>query len=203
MSFKMSPSLDPTSQIIGFLPWRLKRQGTQYLDNAFNKETKLDSYPVVGTVRTSAGFLPVLFGSPPPWMLLPTSGDKIETAPRRHASIEANGSLTSHHLRKPRPPPPTRAPSPHCCHGHLTRVSSHADHARSNITVIVVDKTAGEPQLDRPLRVADLGPCRSPVPRAMSPTALAPAPHASKVAEALPAAVVHHHQPSQDCPASR
>jgi hypothetical protein len=81
MSFKMSPSPDPTTQILGFLPWRLKRKGTQHLDNAFNKETKLDSYPVASTVRTSAGFLPALFGSPPPWLLLPTSGNKIETTP--------------------------------------------------------------------------------------------------------------------------
>jgi hypothetical protein len=103
MAFKMSPSPDPMSQILGFLPCRLKKQGIQHLDNAFNKEMKLDSYPIAGTVRTSAGFLPVLFGSPPPWMLLPTSGDKIKIAPLRHASIEANRSLTSHHLREPRP----------------------------------------------------------------------------------------------------
>jgi hypothetical protein len=145
MSFKMSPSPDPTTQILGFLLWRLKRKGTQHLDNAFNKEMKLDSYPAASTVRTNAGFLPVLFGSPPPWLLLLTSGNKIETTPRRHASIEANGIPTSHHLCEPRRSPPTCAPSPRCCHGRLTRVSSPADHARSNITVAIVHKSAGEP----------------------------------------------------------
>jgi hypothetical protein len=143
MSFKMSLSPDPLSQILGFLPWRRKRQGTQHFDNTFNKETKLDSYPVAGTVRTGVGFLPVLFGSPPPWLLLPTSGDKIETAPRHHASIKANGSPTSHHLREPRPLL-THTPSPRCCHDCLTRVNSPADHACSNITVVVVHKSADE-----------------------------------------------------------
>jgi hypothetical protein len=158
MAFKMSLSPDPTSQILGFLSWRRKRQGTQHLDNTFNKETKLDSYPVAGTVRTSVGFLLVLFSSPPPWLLLPTSGDKIKTTPQRHASIEANGSPTSHHLHEPWPPPPTRAPSPCCCHDRLTRVSSPADHACSNIIIVLIHKSAGESQLGRLLCAADQGP---------------------------------------------
>jgi hypothetical protein len=66
MSFKMTLSPDQASQILGFLPWRFKRWETQHLDNTFNKEAKLNRYVVVDTVRTSAGFLPVLFGSPPP-----------------------------------------------------------------------------------------------------------------------------------------
>jgi hypothetical protein len=66
MAFKMSPSPDPMSQILGFLPRRLKRQETQHLDNVFSKEVKLNSYAVVDTVRTSARFLLMLFGSPPP-----------------------------------------------------------------------------------------------------------------------------------------
>jgi hypothetical protein len=66
MTFKISPSPDPTSLILGFLPQRLKRQETQHLDNAFSKEVKLNSYAFVGTVRTSARFLLMLFGSPPP-----------------------------------------------------------------------------------------------------------------------------------------
>jgi hypothetical protein len=66
MTFKMSPSPDPMSQILGFLPQRLKRRGTQHLDNTFSKEAKLNNYAIAGTVRTSVGFLPVLFGSPPP-----------------------------------------------------------------------------------------------------------------------------------------
>jgi hypothetical protein len=66
MTFRMSLSPDPASRIIGFLSRRLKKRGTQHLDNTFNKEAKLKSYVVAGTVRTSARFLPVLFGSPPP-----------------------------------------------------------------------------------------------------------------------------------------
>jgi hypothetical protein len=62
----MSSSLDPAIQIIGFLPRRLKRWGTQHLDNAFSKEAKLKSYVISGIVRTSARFLPVPFGSPRP-----------------------------------------------------------------------------------------------------------------------------------------
>jgi hypothetical protein len=66
MTFRMSPSPDPASLIIGFLMWRLKMRRTQHLDNAFSKEANLKSYVVAGTVRTSARFFPVLFGSPPP-----------------------------------------------------------------------------------------------------------------------------------------
>jgi hypothetical protein len=86
-----------------------------------------------------------------------------------------------------------------CCHGRL-RVSSPADHTRSNITVVVVHRSVSEPQLGRPLCVIDLGPCRPPVPWATSPTALAPAPHTSEAAKALPAAVAHHHRLPQTAP---
>jgi hypothetical protein len=66
MTFKMAPSPDPASQILEFLPQRLKRWETQYLDNAFSKEVKLSSYVIADTIRTSARFLPMLFGSPSP-----------------------------------------------------------------------------------------------------------------------------------------
>jgi hypothetical protein len=44
------------------------------------------------------------------------------------------------------------------------------------------------------------GALPSPFPRATSPTALALAPHASEAAEALPAAVAHHHRPPKTAP---
>jgi hypothetical protein len=66
MTFMMSPSPDPVSQIIEFLLLGHKRWGAQHLDNVFNEESNLKSYVVAGTIRTGARFLPVLFGSPPP-----------------------------------------------------------------------------------------------------------------------------------------
>jgi hypothetical protein len=56
MAFKTSPSPDPTSQILGFLTRRLKRQETQRLDNTFNKEAKLDNYSIADTIRTCKDF---------------------------------------------------------------------------------------------------------------------------------------------------